>query len=508
MTLNIGVQAHLFSTNTECRRAVDAALRGTMSRTKIVATVGPASSDPAVIAALLGAGADVFRLNMSHGEHSAHLRVIRAIREAAAAAGRPAGILCDLSGPKIRIGAIAAGTVPLEEGREIVLTTEETEGTASRAWVNYPGLAAEVEPGQRILLDDGLLEFEVRGVEAPEVRCVVVRGGPLSSRKGVNLPGARLAISPMTDKDRADMAFGLENDADMFAASFVRRAEDIGLFRDHMRSLGGDLPILAKIEKQEAVDDLEGVLREADGAMVARGDLGVEIPMEQVPIVQKRVIAACNEAGKPVITATQMLDSMIRSPRPTRAEVSDVANAIFDGTDAVMLSGETAVGAHPVAAVRTMERVAHAAEEAIAGGIATASRPHIPLKTVPDAISRATTSVAADLGIGKILCLSYSGSTARLVARYRPPSEILTFCPLARTAQQLALMWGVSALPDPEGETAAGQGHGELEALAMRAIAEFKNRGHLRAGERIVITAGVPMYVPGTTNFLRVHDVA
>jgi pyruvate kinase len=450
----------------------------------------------------------VFRLNMSHGDHAGHLRVIRAIRQAAAAAGRPAGILCDLSGPKLRIGTIAPEPARLQPGHEIVLTTKKTEGSAAKVWVNHPGIVAGSAPGRHILLDDGLLELEVRSVGDTEVRCVVVRGGPLSSHKGVNLPGASLGISPMTDKDKVDMAFGLENDADMFAASFVRCAADIGLFRDHMHSLGGNLPILAKIEKQEAVDDLEAVLREADGAMVARGDLGVEIPMEQVPVVQKRVIAMCNEMGKPVITATQMLDSMIRSPRPTRAEVSDVANAIFDGTDAVMLSGETAVGEYPVAAVTTMERVAGAAEDAITAGISTAAKPHIPLKTVPDAISRATTVVAADLSISKILCLSYSGSTARLVARYRPPAEILTYCPLQRTAQQLTVMWGVVPLPGSESQVGDGTRHGELEALAQCAIAEFKQRGHLAVGERIIITAGVPMYVPGSTNFLRVHDVA
>ena len=479
-----------------------------MAYTKIVATVGPATNTPEMIASLIRAGVDVFRLNMSHGDHPGHAAVVRMIREAATAAGTRIGILCDLSGPKIRIGPVADGTVLLRPGDEITVTTDPAPGSATLVGVNYPELPKEVQPGQRILLDDGLLEWEVKEVSAPEVKCVVVRGGPLSSHKGLNLPNTRLKISSITDKDRDDMEFGLENDVDMFAISFVKRAEDVTEARGFMQSLGGSLPLIAKIEKGEAVEDIVNILQVADGAMVARGDLGVEIPLERVPHVQKQVIALCNRLGKPVITATQMLDSMIRSPRPTRAEVTDVANAILDGTDAVMLSGETAMGAFPEAAVEMMNRIAEETEKDF--NYQKRLRRNYSaedLITVPDAISHATAAVANELKARGVLCLTQSGSTARRVARFRPRGGVLAYCPLVRTAQQLCLTWGVCAVArdaavDVEMERRQGS-----EVQIRKAINLFKERGAIKTGDRMVVAAGVPLHEPGSTNMIRVVDV-
>ncbi|MCX7017680.1 MAG: pyruvate kinase [bacterium] len=479
-----------------------------MNRTKIVATIGPSTHTPEMIAALLKAGVDVFRLNMSHGDHEGHATVARAVRQASERARRPAGILCDLCGPKIRIGPISPEPVVLHNGDTITLTTLPAEGTAQRVMVNYPGMACDVREGEHILLDDGLLMFEIRAVRPPDIECVVLRGGPLSSHKGINLPHTKLRISPMTDKDKADIDFGLEHDADFFAVSFVQRAADIELFREYMKSKGGNLPLIAKIEMAEAVRNLDEILATADGAMVARGDLGVEIPIEEVPLAQKRIIAMCNRLAKPVITATQMLDSMIRNPRPTRAEVCDIANAIFDGTDAVMLSGETASGAYPLESVEMMAATAAAAE----GGLEHAKFLDRTLVsahgTVPDSISRATAKIADDLNLDHILCLSLSGGTARLVARYRPCSEILTYSLSRRTAQQLCLIWGVRALSHEHSTQPIQAGDGEnLETQIRRAVCLFKQYGLLKSGEHVAITVGLPLNVSGATNLLHVAEV-
>lgn len=477
-----------------------------MAYTKIVATIGPATNTPEKIAALVAAGVDVFRLNMSHGDHQGHAAVVRMVREAAKVAGIPLGILCDLSGPKIRIGAIPAGPVTLKPGDHITITTEPVEGTAERVCVSYADLPKDVEVGQHILLDDGLLEWRVEEVAPPEVRCVVVRGGALSSHKGLNLPNTRLSIPSITDKDRADMEFGLENDVDMFAVSFVKRAQDIKEARGFMQSLGGELPLIAKIEKGEAVEDIENILHAADGAMVARGDLGVEIPLERVPHVQKRVIALCNRLGKPVITATQMLDSMIRSPRPTRAEVTDVANAILEGSDAVMLSGETAAGAYPEAAVQMMNRIADETEEDFnyTRRLTRRGDDHI---TVPDAISHATAVMANDLKARGVLCLTQSGSTARRVARFRPRGGILAYCPLVRTAQQLCLTWGVCAVARDSAVDVEVERRQGSEVQIRKAVTIFRDRGAIKSGDRLVVAAGVPIHEPGSTNLIRVVDV-
>lgn len=480
-----------------------------MPCTKIVATVGPASSSPEVLEALYNAGADVFRLNMSHGDHETHAESIRLIREIARRGGRPAGILCDLSGPKIRIGEIAPEPVQLSAGDEITITTRPVpQGNAQLVSCNYSDLPREVLPGQRVLLDDGLLEFEVRSVRPPDVHCTVVRGGPLSSNKGLNLPTTRLRISSLTQKDRADIEFGLTHDVDFFALSFVKRVQDIEEARYFIKFRGGSIPIIAKIEKGEAVENIEAILDAADGAMVARGDLGVEIPLEDVPLVQKRVIDLCNRLSKPVITATQMLDSMIRSARPTRAEVGDVANAILDGTDAVMLSGETASGQYPVEAVEMMARIARATEGTLNRQEFLRKKFVGPGYSIPDAISHAAASMAHDLSAARILCLTQGGSTPRRVASWRPQCAILAYCPLPRTAQQLSITWGVKAVTWETGPESDEEPPYGIEAEFDRAVRACKEQGLVRAGDRLIIAAGMPIHEPGTTNLVRVLDVS
>jgi pyruvate kinase len=343
-----------------------------MRRTKIVATIGPASSSPETLERLVRAGADVLRLNFSHGSHEQHQEVIRASREIAARLDRPIALLQDLSGPKIRTGRVKDNAITLRAGARLTITTDAAvEGTPERITTTYSALPRDVKPGDQILLDDGNLELRVLSAAGESVLCEVVDGGPLRSNKGMNLPGVTLSTPALTDKDRIDLAFGVRNGVDYVALSFVRRAADVEQARELMRSLGGELPIVAKIEKPQALEELSAILRAADGVMVARGDLGVEIGTEDVPIVQKRIIAAANRAGKAVITATQMLESMIENPRPTRAEASDVANAILDGTDAVMLSGESAIGKYPIEAVQTMARIADYTEQHGLDGIRT-----------------------------------------------------------------------------------------------------------------------------------------
>jgi pyruvate kinase len=456
---------------------------------------------------LFNAGVDVFRLNMSHGDHAGHAAVVRAIRDSSIRAARPAGILCDISGPKIRIGVIPDGPVELTAGSTITLTTDSVDGTKDLVSVTYPSLPRDVKVGQQLLLDDGLLELQVTEIEGHQVHCRVVRGGPLSSRKGLNLPNTQLSLSSLTDKDRADIEWGLENDVDMFAISFVRTAGDIRHARSFMESLGGSLPLIAKIEKGEAVANIEDILRESDGAMVARGDLGVEIPLERVPHVQKQVIRICNRLGKPVITATQMLDSMIRSARPTRAEVTDVANAILDGTDAVMLSAETASGKYPLEAVHIMNKIAEETERHFNYQRWLSNRHIGEDSPIADAITTSAAMIARDIKAKKILCLTQSGSTVRRVARYHSQVGQLAYCPVARTAQQLCLSWGVTAasregMVDIEVERRQG-----AEVQIRKAISLFRDRGLLKRGEIIVVTGGLPLHQPGTTNLVRVVEV-
>jgi len=466
-------------------------------RTKIVATLGPASETPELIGALLEGGVDVFRLNFSHGSHDEHAARVAHIRRAARRIGANVCILQDLQGPKIRTGRLKGGkAVMLEAGRRLTITTRSLLGDADCVSTTYRALPRDVRRGDRILLDDGLLELRVVGKTREAVHCEVAVGGPLGQHKGINLPGVLVSAPAMTAKDRRDLAFGLQLGVDAIALSFVRRATDVQAARRAIRRAGCDTPIVAKIEQPEAIDDLSAILDASDGVMVARGDLGVEMPPERVPVLQKRIIREANQWGKPVIVATQMLDSMIRNPRPTRAEASDVANAIFDGTDAVMLSGETAVGAYPVEAVRMMSRIAEEAET-VFRPVRSAPEDERPL-SVPAAMADAAVRAAEDIRAAAIVVFTLSGATARLVAQRRPACRIHAFCPVPAQCRRLALVWGVEA-------HAAAMAH-STDALVATADRQLRLLGAVRRGDVIVLVGGATP-LPGATNSLKVLRV-
>ncbi len=466
-------------------------------RTKIVCTIGPASQDPAVIRGLIQAGMNVARINFSHGDAPLHARSIAAVRQSAAAEGRLVAVMADLQGPKLRVGELPPEGVVLQPGD--LLTLVDAPYGPGRIPVPHPEVLHDLRPGQRVLLDDGRLVLVVEKA-AEEPRCRVEIGGLLSSHKGFNLPGAALRISALTPKDRRDARFAAEQQVDWIALSFVRSADDIRELRWLLADCGGDgIGIVAKIEKPQALQLLTGILEAADALMVARGDLGVETPPEEVPFHQKQIIAACNRAGKPVITATQMLESMIERPTPTRAEASDVANAILDGADAVMLSGETAVGRYPVETVRTMARICVHAEAHLSTESFLAAGQHSPSRSVTEAISRATVETAVEVGASAILTATMSGTTARMVARYRPTVPIIAFTPDERTLKRLALVWGVTPLAVPHFKTTD-----EMVAL-MTGTAQ--QQGLAQQGERVVLTAGVPFGGEGLTNLLQVHVI-
>ncbi len=473
-----------------------------MRRTKIVATVGPASSSPQMLERLVKAGVNVFRLNFSHGSHQEHLAVVRATREIAGRLDQPVALLQDLSGPKIRTGTVKGDAVVLVKGARITITTDlGVEGTAERISTTYAALPQDVKPGDRILLDDGNLELRVLGSSGQAVDCEVVDGGPLRSHKGMNLPGVMLSTPAITDKDREDLAFGIQAGVDYVAMSFVRRAADVRQAKELVRALGADTPVIAKIEKPQALEDLTAILEAADGVMVARGDLGVELGTEDVPIAQKRIIAMSNAAGKPVITATQMLESMIERPRPTRAEASDVANAILDGTDAVMLSGESAVGLHPVEAVETMARIAAYTEEHGLSDIRTrAAELHGRAGTaITRSLTRVAASVAEELGCKLILAFTESGLTARLVAGRRPQVPVVAVTHDERVYRQLALWWGVFPTLSASTEN--------TDELLAAGEERLKARGLARQGDTILMLSGHSI-AAAATNMMRVHTVS
>ena len=466
----------------------------TRDRTKIVCTLGPSSSTPAMISALMDAGLSVARINFSHGTHAQHAETIGLVRQLAAEKGRPVAILGDLQGPRIRIGDLAL-PVTVAPGDELVLC-DEASCTGGDMPVTYADIAEDVKVGDRILIDDGLIELIVLEIHAQRVVTRVLHGGEIRSHKGLNLPGVQVSAPSITDKDRADAQFAVEQGLDYLALSFVRRADDIAALR---ALLPKSTLVIAKIEKDSALDDIENITRAADGIMVARGDLGVELPFEEVPLVQKRLIRLANQLGRPVITATQMLESMVEHPRPTRAEASDVANAILDGTDAVMLSAETALGAYPELAVRAMQRiiyeierrgVTHRREERKAGLVGASTE---------ETIAAATRTAAVLLGAPLVVVFTKSGFSARIVSAQRPEVPILGLTPVERTYQQLALIWGVSpALAPPVDTYARMFEHARVEILA---------RGLARPGDRVLVTAGVPFDTPGTTNLLKVEVV-
>lgn len=467
-----------------------------MRRTKIVCTIGPASSSEEHLRALLDAGMDVARLNFSHGTHQEHREVYDTLRRLSSQTGRPLAILQDLSGPKLRVGEMPDPPPELVAGQPFVLTTREVAGGPALAHLSYPQLAQDVHPGDRILLDDGLLELKVEEVRDPEVHCRVVCGGPLSSHKGVNLPGVSLSIPSVTEKDFDDLLFGLELGVDYVALSFVRKAADVLEVKKFMEDRGQRIPVIAKIEKGEAVAALEEILAVCEGMMVARGDLGVEVPMAQVPLIQKRIIHLCNREAKPVITATQMLDSMIRNPRPTRAEAADVANAILDGTDAVMLSGETASGKYPLESVQAMAQIALEAETALRFR-GTHARCH-GHDTVA-AISLATCTMAEELEARCIVLFTSSGRTARRISSYRPHAPILALTGEDKTRNRMSLVWGVTGAVAPD-QPDADRAILEAADLAVKL-------GLAKDGDLLLVNAGIPMGYSGSTNMVKLHVV-
>ncbi len=464
-----------------------------MRRTKIVATLGPASSDSATLDALIGAGVDVFRLNAAHSGPGELAGLVTEIRRGAAAAEREVGILLDLPGPKVRIGDVEDGVV-LEEGASFVLLAEECVGDAAHACVTYRDLAEDVSPRDRVLLDDGRIELEVVRAAPGRVETRVATGGPLFSNKGVNVPGVRLSVESITRYDRTLLAWAMANDIDWIGQSFVRTRRDVEALREHMTVRV--IPIVAKIEKHEAVSELEEIVSAADAVMVARGDLAVETSPEAVPVLQRRIIAAARAAGKPVVVATEMLDSMRVRPRPTRAEASDVANAIFNRADAVMLSGETAVGEFPLESVQTMGRIIDAAEAAL-----PSARPPGDLgqHDVQQAMSAAAVELAADLGLAAIVPATQSGATALAVSRYRPVTPIVAATPRDRIARRLALVWGV--------RTVVTSFPLETRDVLEAVVACVREAGYAQPGDRIALTAGLDARTPGGTDFLHVRTV-
>ncbi|WP_370411846.1 pyruvate kinase [Streptomyces fradiae] len=470
-----------------------------MRRAKIVCTLGPATETYDQIKALIEAGMDVARLNLSHGGHAEHEERYRHVRKAAGEAGRSVGVLADLQGPKIRLGRFREGPVLLERGDEFTITVEPMEGDQHGCGTTYAGLAEDVTAGERILVDDGRVTLEVTSVDGPRVRTRVVEGGMVSDNKGLNLPGVAVSVPALSEKDVEDLRWALRTGADVIALSFVRSGRDVEDVHRIMDEEGRRVPVIAKIEKPQAVENIDGIVAAFDGIMVARGDLGVEMPLEQVPIVQKRAIKLAKRNAKPVIVATQMLDSMIENSRPTRAEASDVANAVIDGTDAVMLSGETSVGKYPIETVRTMSRIVEAAEEDIlAKGLPPLTERSKP-RTQGGAVARAAAEIGDFLGARFLVAFTQSGDTVKRLSRYRSPIPLLAFTPDPATRAQLNLTWGVETFLGPHVES--------TDAMVAQVDEELLRIGRCQKGDIVVITAGSPPGVPGSTNLVRVHHI-
>ena len=464
--------------------------------TKIVATIGPASSSPEVLGRMIDAGLNVVRMNFSHGDHDFHQQTVQMVRELAARKGVTVGLLQDLQGPKIRVARFRDGQVTLTPGQKFTITMDDVEGDETRVGSTYKNLVADVKPGMVLLLDDGNMSLRVEGVRGNDITTSVLIGGVLKNNKGINVPEADLSVPAMSEKDVADMEFGAELGVDWVALSFVRSRDDLLLARHYLSRYGSRAKLMAKIEKPQAVDRFEDILKEVDGVMVARGDLGVEMRPEQVPTIQKRIIRMCREAGKPVITATQMLESMISLPRPTRAEASDVANAIYDGTDAVMLSAESAAGQYPVEAVAMMDRIAREAESSEHYQLLQRQL-RVDTELAQDAIAHSACNIGEKLEASAIVCFTSTGGAAGRVSKNRPPLAILALTPNEQTRNQLALSWGVVPVlsEDPH----------DTDDMVRIANTELKKSGLADLGERYVITAGVPFGVKGTTNMLRVE---
>lgn len=469
-----------------------------MRKTKIVCTIGPASESIEKLVELMEAGMNVARLNFSHGDFEEHGARIKNIREASKQTGKTVAILLDTKGPEIRTQTVEGGAILLEKGQNLIVSMEEVTGTKEKISVTYPGLVNDVQVGSMLLLDDGLIELEVTAVRQNELETIVRNSGTLKNKKGVNVPNVSVNLPGMTDKDAADIVFGVEQNVDFIAASFVRRASDVLEIRELLETNGAaDIAIIPKIENQEGVDNIDEILEVSDGLMVARGDLGVEIPAEEVPLVQKLLIKKCNELAKPVITATQMLDSMQRNPRPTRAEASDVANAIFDGTDAIMLSGETAAGDYPVESVRTMHNIASRTEQALNYDLIYVKKSKESKQTITSAIGQSVAHTASNLDAAAILTATESGYTAQMTSRFRPKSPILAITSNERALRKMALVWGVTPLFGEKAST--------TDEMLDRTVEASVSAGYVKQGDLVIITAGVPVGETGTTNLLKVH---
>ncbi|MFI2369560.1 pyruvate kinase [Streptomyces sp. NPDC018833] len=470
-----------------------------MRRAKIVCTLGPATDTYDQIKALVQAGMDVARFNLSHGTYTDHEERYRHVRKAADETGRSVGVLADLQGPKIRLGRFHEGPVLLERGDEFTITVDDIEGDRHICGTTYKGLTADVSRGERILVDDGKVALEVTEVEGTRVHTIVAEGGMVSDHKGLNLPGVAVSVPALSEKDIEDLRWALRIGADVIALSFVRTGRDIEDVHRVMAGEGRRLPVIAKVEKPQAVENIDDIVAAFDGIMVARGDLGVEMPLEQVPIVQKRAVKLAKRNAKPVIVATQMLDSMIDNSRPTRAEASDVANAVIDGTDAVMLSGETSVGKYPVETVKTMSRIVEAAEEdVLAKGLPPLTDRNKP-RTQGGAVARAAAEMGDFLGAKFLVAFTQSGDTVRRLSRYRSPIPLLAFTPDAATRSQLSLTWGVETFLGPHVES--------TDAMVAQVDEELLKIGRCERGDIVVITAGSPPGVAGSTNLVRAHRI-
>lgn len=471
-----------------------------MRCTKIVCTIGPATSSPERLRALIESGMDVARLNFSHGTHESHGQVIEHIRRISAEMDKPVAILQDLCGPKLRLGTLPEEGIAVENGQTVRFVLADEGGDAQSIPLPSPTLFALVRPGERILIDDGRVEIVVTERNLNAIHGQVRIGGVIRTRKGMNVPDTRLPVTSVSERDLEDLRFGIQQGVDWVAVSFVRKPEDLQPVRYAIEAAGANIRVIAKIEKREALENFDAILQVADGIMVARGDLGVEMPIDEVPMIQKEIIARCNRAGKPVITATQMLESMVSAPHPTRAEATDVANSILDGTDAVMLSGETAVGQYPVEAVTIMHRIACRTEAALKEGVV--ARPNQPVAgslSITEAVAEAVCHIAYDIGARAIICATASGSTARLVSKYRPKTPIVAFTPSESTYRQLALSWGVQPRLMPEVHT--------MEEMLQTAVNTAVDMGMAHEGDKVVVTAGVPFGVSGNTNLIKVHTV-
>jgi pyruvate kinase len=468
-------------------------------KTKIVCTIGPASASRRVLKELLLAGMNVARLNFSHGTHEDHGKALLTVRSLSERLGRPVAILLDLQGPKIRTGRLEGGSVVLKARQEWVVTPRKIVGKPGIIPVSYPRIARELARGDRILLADGEMELEVVSRKGRDLVCRVLTGGILGERKGVNLPGVKTVLPSLTRKDREDIRFGIEMGVDYMALSFVRSARDVLALKRLLKARGANIPVISKIEKPQALEDLEAILEASDGVMVARGDLGVELSPEKVPIAQKRIIRLANEKGKWVITATQMLESMTEHARPTRAETSDVANAILDGTDAVMLSGETSVGRYPAASVRMMDRIARETERAFPAGSISAPSRRGQAKGIPDAISLAACAAADSLGLKAICCFTKSGFTAGLVSKHRPTVPIIAFTHDRAVQRRLSLYWGVSARIVPLKR--------HTEAMFEALEGQLLRERMVRTGDEVAIVAGIPLMIGGIANLLKLHVI-